>query len=690
MVNPSTQVGFVVSPAGDDAHAGTVGSPFATIGRAQRAAREAAVAAGCGEVRVSMRAGRYALAEPLVLTPADVPRQGSVTYAAWPGETVVLSGGSSDLRWRRLDDTPADLPTAAHGRVWVAEVPAGQRFYSLFDAQGLLTRAHSPALATDDRPVKDPTRELAFRPGDLAAWPDLADAELFITPRHSWVVNYLPFESVDESAGIARTALPATYPLVTPPRNRDIQLFYRIENRLAYLNGPGQWVLDSRRGKLYLWPRGDQPEGVIVPRLSEVLRVEGGGDRSPWAKRIRLEGLTFSHCDRMVWGPDRLSLQHDWELLDTPNALVRLRGAEGVEITRCRFAHSGSGGVRLDLHAVDHTIRGNEFADLGGTGIALIGYGPGSRDENHHHTIAHNHIHHVARLWWQQSGIFISQSGHNAIHDNLIHNLPYNGITVSGPRTGIFDRHASFEHEGGRTLRWDELGDLPLEWWAHIGWKHARFNVIEHNEVHHVMETIGDGNGIYLSATGEGNVVRRNYVHDIPGPGTAAAIRNDDEQYFTLVEDNVIWRINAAGIITKNINMVENNIVVDCYGDPKKGFCYISVRHMGPSHGTGVRRNILCRSATGDEPRRPFLEDTHLFSQSAADDNLLWCAVAGDEARQELAGHQARGKCLRSVVADPRFIDLDRGDFHLHPDSPAFDVGFRPIDHWGVRGTPGP
>jgi hypothetical protein len=41
---------------------------------------------------------------------------------------------------------------------------------------------------------------------------------------------------------------------------------------------------------------------------------------------------------------------------------------------------------------------------------------------------------------------------------------------------------------------------------------------------------------------------------------------------------------------------------------------------------------------------------------------------------------QARGKDVHSLYSDPLFVDPEHGDFRLKPESPAWALGFHPID----------
>lgn len=669
-----------------------------------------------GDAVVYVGGGVYRVHEPVVFGPEDsAPTGRTISYVAASGEAPVISGGRTVEGWTRLETLPGELPEVAAGKVWVADLPQRKgrpvAIKALFDEIGLLERACSDRMEAereDEEPVAptlpnhaDPEeflsnhpvyRELHFKGQDIRSFPNLGDVEIFITPRNPWTVNFLGIEAVNEEQRIARTTLPSTYPLTTAYGPKHIKRFYRVENVFEYLDRPGRWVSDTGEGKVYLWPRSEsEPTGITAPLTTEIIKLEGDFDSSRWVRGIRVEGLTFSHGDRFSWRWGRRSVQHDWEEEDAPSAMIRLRGTEEVAVTNCRLVHSGSSGIRLDLHAVDNEVSDCELAHLGGVGVSLVGFGPGSRDENHHNWVVRNHIHHIGRLWWHSAGVFVAQSGHNVISDNRIHHTPYCALVVSGARSAVFSREVPRLREGALTIRWEEVADAPIEQPVLLGFRHARYNRIVHNEIHDAMELLGDGNGIYVSGTGVGNVIARNYVHDIAGEGTVSGIRLDDEEFHATVEENVVFRICGAGILTKNINQVENNIIVDCYGPRQYG--YLSVRHRGPCFGTGIRRNILLRLSAGPDgtPRRqkePFwrIEDSMGFlEQVMLDDNILWDEEDAGKAEDAVSALVRIGKGVRTTVADPGFRDARSGDFRLRSDAAARRVGFRPIDTWGPR-----
>ena len=694
-----------VSPEGCDEWSGTIADaaprrddgPIATLRRAQMLSREALKGNAEEPVEIQLRGGVHRLTETLVLEPEDSgTTERPVVWRNYPGENPTVSAAIPIVAWEKLATPVEGLSEEAAANVWVTDLrdtaDRPWNFAALFDADGMLPRARSHAMKTVEGADGVSATTLAFEPGDLRAWPNLEDVEIFIFPNHPWDTNYLPLASVDVDRRLATTAIEGTYDLTSHGGWGLIEKPYWVENVPEALTEPGEWILNTREQRLYLWPRDGQesPKGVLAPVPTEMVRIEGDFEDRDWARHITFEGLTFTHGDRMRWPEDRQAVQHDWDLYDYGNAALRLRGAEHVTVRDCTFTNSGGSGVRLDLHAVDNCVVHNDFFGLGGVGISLIGYPPGSRDENHHNEVANNRLRRCGALWWHSPAVLVAQSGSNSIRNNLVHDLPYTGIVLVSGREGAYGKGPGTGGKNGRPINWDEVGDCPADWFHRLGFLHCRNNVVEHNEVHHTMERLGDGNGIYVSGTGTGNVVRRNYVHDIGGQGCQSAIRLDDLQWYTTVCENVVWKVSGGGITTKDINNVENNIVVDC-----RRWGSILVRR-GPAFGTNIRRNLLVQPSgnlgiPGQQP--PFYDGGGFagkLEEPIIEDNLLYCLDSQEATETCLQSMQGIGKDTRSIVADPRFVDLENGDFRLQPDSPALKVGFRPIDSWGLLEAVGP
>lgn len=688
-----TTADFHVSPIGADTWSGTLSEPneqrtdgpFATLERARDAVRQLRERRS-KDVTVLVRGGTYRLTRTVVFGPDDSgPGDSMVTYAAWPGETPVFTSGQEITSWKPLTEAPPGLPEKAFGHVQVADVSG--RFHALFDADGLLPRARSTGFIPRDGGSRD---ELHFPAGRLKNWPNIEDIEIVVRPHHAWIVNILPLKSVDEPQQIARTSIAATYAMNGLHFLRDTESCW-VENALEELDEPGEWVLNTKQGRLYLWPRNDSR--VLAPGLTELIRIEGAIDKlgptdTP-VRNIRFQGLTFMHGDRYSIARDDAGLQHDWDMHDKANALVRLRGTENCSIEQCRFAHSGSGAIRVDLHGQRNTISGNHIEHMGGAGILLCGYGPGTKDVNRKNLVANNHIHHVGRIYSHSPGIMVWQSGENRIANNLVHHTPYTAMIISGCMTDFFTKRG---RELGRTIRRHEIARLPRQPQLEDvhPYLHTHDNVVEYNEIHHAMEMLGDGNGIYIRGAGAGNVIRRNYIHHLVAPmKMQAAIRTDGGQRDTLIAENVIYKCTSQGIILKLNNRCENNIVADIIAPPR-GY-YLSVRE-GPMTGGTIKRNIFYSSSGTctfiDElppARGRVTEDRRgralaASRQADTDRNIYYCAASPQLGTQLLEKQQAGGVDTESLAVDPMFVDPANGDFRLSPDSPALQLGFVPID----------
>ncbi|MGJ8645199.1 MAG: right-handed parallel beta-helix repeat-containing protein [Luteolibacter sp.] len=691
------QADFYVSPAGSDEWSGTLSEPnekmsdgpFSSLSRARDAVR-GLKEVKASEILVLVRDGVYTLEETVVFGLEDSGAEGlPITYAAYPDEKPVFTSGRAIEGWKKVEVDLPGLPEAATGKVWVADV--SESFFTLYDATGRLPRARSEGFIQLEGSGRD---RLRFPKGKLKAWPNVKDVELIVRPHHAWIVNILPLVSVDEEKQMAHTSLESTYSM-NPLHFLKTTKSCWVENVIDELDEQGEWVLNTQEGKLYLWPRDDAaPSGILAPTLEEFIRVEGKidkpGPEDVPVRNLRFRGLTFMQGERYLLARDDAGLQHDWDMHDKGNALLRLRGTENCFIENCHFLQSGSGAIRVDLHGRKNTISGNVIEHMGGAGILLCGYGPGTKDVNGENFVSNNHIHHVGEIYSHSPGIMIWQSGKNRVSNNLIHHTPYTALIISGCMTDFFSKGNT--RELGRTLRRHEMAKLPKR--PKIDdvrpYLHSHDNLIEYNEIHHAMESLGDGNAIYIRGAGAGNVIRQNYIHHLVAPMIMqAAIRTDGGQMDTLITENLIYKCTSQGILIKLNTRCENNIVADIIAPPR-GY-YLSLRE-GPMTGATIRRNILYSS----NKETTFIDEMESRKNNASEDrrgreiayakdadtdfNIYYSTVDPELGRNLLEKHRKDGVDKHSVSVDPLFVDPENGDFSFQPGSPALEMGIAPID----------
>jgi hypothetical protein len=229
---------------------------------------------------------------------------------------------------------------------------------------------------------------------------------------------------------------------------------------------------------------------------------------------------------------------------------------------------------------------------------------------------------------------------------------------------------------------WEQAYASRAEFWPEFyPFLHARNNRVEGNELFNCVQVMGDGNGIYLSGAGEGNVIERNFIHDLVGEGYQMALRADDQQQGTTFRENIVWNCMFGAVEHKHRNIYENNIFAAIRSRSLTGrewheWAYLLLGR-GPVAGTRIQRNIFFS-----------LDDSPAFYRERAgtklqdcqpDYNLFFCASHPDWSRQYLNDLQAKGLEQHSLAADPLFVAPTRGDFRLQTNSPAFQLEFRPI-----------
>jgi len=177
-----------------------------------------------------------------------------------------------------------------------------------------------------------------------------------------------------------------------------------------------------------------------------------------------------------------------------------------------------------------------------------------------------------------------------------------------------------------------------------------------------------------------GNVVRGNYIHDTLSMAAGEAIRCDDDQHDTLIENNVVFRYgtHGIGICSKGRNHIFNNIVACPPHRVNRGMLSLEPTNNMVNAGSKIFHNIFYAT----QSNQPFVFKSGIekvIGTIEIDRNIYFSAVEPNAAHDYLQWARKHGKEIRSKQVDPLFVDIENGNFQLKVDSPALGLGFRPF-----------
>jgi len=680
---------FYVSPTGNDSNPGTESLPFQTITKAK--AEVAKITGGMtGDIVVYIKEGDYFLDNTVTFGSGDSGKNSGavVRYISQPGNTALprIIGGQKVTGWT-LDDAAKGIYKANVGAGWIFNSlyvngePADMarwpkksaelgRWTFLYSGRGEISGAH--------------WHRFYFNRADFAAFGDLS--------KLNWVGAQAFFLGTGRGGGrpdeyafvSAITGIDLNNNIITlredalDPSNRWLSVGngapYILYGIREFLTDENEFHLDRENGVLYYKPQSGANINnleIIAPKTVGIFNLNN-------ASYISFEGLQIEAADREEFIP----AWRGWR-----NALVVMSNSRNITVDGCNLYNSGD---------------------------SLVSFNNGS---NSNVNIINSHMRNAG-----YSALNLQSGGNNnTIDSNLIEN------------TGLINSYSwSLGVWGGNDLYFTHnkvkgAAGAGIYTWGVLNNCHFSYN-----EFTDCMQFGSDFGVIYFvdfyGTNARYNYVEGNYTHNNgnklgPIVGTHGQVLHS--LYFDLGANKFIARNNILAemesgydlypIYAKGRNIViENNIV------------YQSARSAGPNRLTGVisyddgrpsnvvditlRHNIFylpgaeslyCiwswnRYPKGDPNEGKIIPwDPKMFTQ--ADYNLLYFpgasayrVIAQDltDPTKEQEGffpiswwRQTYGLDTHSITGqDPLFENPAAGNFALKSNSPAWQLGFQPID----------
>ncbi len=490
-----------VAPGGDDAAAGTIDAPLATLDGARLRVRSILPEAK-EPVTVYFRGGDYYMDKGVIFDEADSGTEAApVTYTAYEGETVRFIGGKKvdpskiapadeNFKARLNDENAKSALLMADVSDYVdvyPEIYTGGREENdavkpveLYLGSDPVVSARWPNqegtdfnwfhLDSDrDMIMNDDRSATMYVPDGIAermeSWSDesIISAYLYGTLQYSWITDIIGVTAYDR----ASRALDVTKG--TNQFNRHTA----PDGKMFFLNVPEEidlplesWV-DREKRVVYFYPSDSfDADDVILSTMTDDMLVMNG------TAHLVFQDLLFGF---------------------TRGNVVYSDGLSDISFLNCTMAHTSAKAAYF--YNSDHiTLDGCEVFDLAHGGIVISG---GDRDtlESSGSVITNCEIHHFNR-----DGLTYSPDLDQFYYAG---GTPYTPA-VSALAVGLVISHNRF-HDSVHQVIWPESNDI----------------VIEYNEFYDCLTRCNDMGVIYYwnNPTLLGLVIRYNYFHDIGNEG---------------------------------------------------------------------------------------------------------------------------------------------------------------------------
>ncbi len=652
-------------------------------------------------VTVMVLEGTYFLPKTFTLTPEDSGTEScTITYTAFPDHSPTICGGIKVTGWKPYNKKiwQCDLKKYGYKGEAIKQLVYNNRIQVLarypnldkkdtinggylyltkknIDKDTVNVNSKIGKIKYDENDWRTwqqaPTEEargskriLKYDPAKLnpAKWTSLKQIQVYVYPYHNWGRNIIPIQDIDTVNHNILLKNDADYQLIRDTR-------YYIENVFEELDTSGEWYINRDTSTLYFYCNENPDNGnVFIPVIDKLTDIKGDAKTNQFAEFINFGGFNMQICK---------------------NSAVTLEASRNCTVFKNKIFNLEGSGIVIEGNCKNGKVLGNDISKIGGCGIVVMGSNNlGSNNYIHHlyqsdgislegtgNTISHNLIHHVLRI-----GIVFS--GHNnVIEYNIIHHY---GLGSTIPAGVYANSITSPENITGTIIRFNKITDSvgysmykPGEWRDAPCWGVWLDDYVSKTTVYGNILVRNVRGGVQLHG-GENCLFENNIL--IAGlPSTMNHIRKDGRQCSNKILRNIVYYTAPDPRLMQRYGQIITGITGDANSIAPLFFVGWAVPKVAADESD---YNLFCPIGGSDLKDLYFYKGADLsligqWGNAPIPDRMAWWRDQGFEKHSK-------------TVKDPLFYDAKNEDFRLKPNSPAFELGFKPIpvDQIGLYSSP--
>ncbi len=583
---PPSGPAFYVAPNGSDNNPGTIDRPFATLEAARNAMRD-----NPNIDTTYIREGTYHLDETLRLDGRD----NGVSFEAYPGEKPVISGG----------EVVRDFSYEGNG-IYSAKVSEPTKFDLTIGGERQKVsqtgdwNPNDPYdtgwLIADGSTSNGSKSSFRYDGSDMSSSDVKKGMYIEVAAPGRWETHITKVSGVDYNSKTVYLESDSKFRL-------EDGSTYRIMGEPRHIRDEGEFAYRSSDGKLLVKPENRdtfESDGVVVPRLDEIVRIDNAND-------ISFIGLSFQ--DGMSEGE-----------------AIYARNSKDITVAYSEFTNVGAA-VKLSGTDYSHLV-GNTLESMGRSGFEMFG-------GSHHNVISGNDISHVGDIIKHYGAIFSNNAAYNTISYNDISYVSRYGVSFkdsgNSSNVGNVIEYNSIKHTNQETA---DTGAIEF-----LGRTAIDTNsIIRHNYIEDTggLGTDSNGNwkygyqssGIYLDDSTSGVDIYGNFIKDVGRYGIHVhggdevniynniGILRDGSEDFVFLQD---WKNQPTGKLYDT--SITQNII---YSEEPSGSYVRYQRGGNPEVDDNILFNVSKYSVSSDanRDRNSIIADPR-FNNPAAGDYTL-------------------------------------------------------------------